>query len=317
METYKITIPKPCHEDWNKMSPEDQGRFCDKCCKTVLDFSSKSSSEVQQFIHEHQNEKLCGRFSNDQLSKPVRLEIPYHALYNRLTTAQAFLVSLFFVFSVTLFSCTTLKNETVGELVLIDAPPAVLSPPAPEVIVTTGFFVTPVVSDSDQTPKKRCAVEEDTPQQELKADWEIDLPVVEITASVLIDRQTSCHSVGLFSYSKAEGIRIQTDEADSSYESQKVQEPSDAQLIVSETLLLYPNPTRGITNLKFNIESEKNVEALLFDLNGKLLRTLIPYHLQPAGESEIAFDVQGLPPSTYLVRLTTGDKVVTKRIVVD
>ncbi|MGL4595961.1 MAG: hypothetical protein ACRCYO_00440, partial [Bacteroidia bacterium] len=41
-----VQIPEPCSEDWNKMTPETQGRFCDKCCKVVVDFTEKTTTEI-------------------------------------------------------------------------------------------------------------------------------------------------------------------------------------------------------------------------------------------------------------------------------
>ncbi len=81
MQTFQIIIPKPCHEDWNKMSTEERGGFCSRCNKTVFDFSTKTSKEVHQLISEHGEEKLCGRFRNDQLSEPVKLVIPVETFY--------------------------------------------------------------------------------------------------------------------------------------------------------------------------------------------------------------------------------------------
>ncbi len=54
----KISIPKPCHEDWNTMTPNEQGSFCGKCCKTVIDFSHQSNDEIQQFLLEASNKKI-------------------------------------------------------------------------------------------------------------------------------------------------------------------------------------------------------------------------------------------------------------------
>lgn len=34
-----IRIENPCHENWNLMSRNQKGRFCDSCNKTVIDFS--------------------------------------------------------------------------------------------------------------------------------------------------------------------------------------------------------------------------------------------------------------------------------------
>ncbi|MGB0868530.1 MAG: hypothetical protein ACPGSD_02940 [Flavobacteriales bacterium] len=65
----KFSIPKPCSASWNKMHPNTQGRFCDLCSKTVVDFSNKSTQEIEQYFKENSNEKTCGRFRTDQLSK--------------------------------------------------------------------------------------------------------------------------------------------------------------------------------------------------------------------------------------------------------
>ena len=106
MNALQITIPKPCHEDWNKMSTEELGRFCSKCSKTVLDFSNKTTDEVQQLVSQHQDEKFCGRFRNDQLAKPVRLVIPVATFYKQLSATQIFFLSLLLFFGTALFSCT-------------------------------------------------------------------------------------------------------------------------------------------------------------------------------------------------------------------
>jgi hypothetical protein len=46
----KINIPTPCHEDWNAMIPNAQGRHCNACVKTVVDFTSMTDDEVKYFF---------------------------------------------------------------------------------------------------------------------------------------------------------------------------------------------------------------------------------------------------------------------------
>ncbi len=63
-----ISIPKPCHEDWNKMLPREQGAFCNVCSKTVIDFTSLSDEEVKNYFLVNRGQKTCGRFKNTQLT---------------------------------------------------------------------------------------------------------------------------------------------------------------------------------------------------------------------------------------------------------
>ncbi|RXM50370.1 MULTISPECIES: hypothetical protein [unclassified Chryseobacterium] len=61
----KITIPKPCHENWDNMTTLEKGKFCSVCSKTVHDFTSFSDEEL---INTFDSDKdICGRFREDQL----------------------------------------------------------------------------------------------------------------------------------------------------------------------------------------------------------------------------------------------------------
>ena len=86
MGTFQISIPKPCHENWATMSPREKGRFCDKCSKTVLDFTAKTPEEIEEYILLHENEKLCGRFMHRQIINPVRVEVSFPFFVNRLNS---------------------------------------------------------------------------------------------------------------------------------------------------------------------------------------------------------------------------------------
>lgn len=72
---FKIHIPEPCHEDWGKMTPNEQGAFCKSCAKTVVDFSKKTDEEVQRYLAENIDKKICGRFLPSQLDDEQE-EIP-------------------------------------------------------------------------------------------------------------------------------------------------------------------------------------------------------------------------------------------------
>ena len=102
---YKITIPEPCQEDWDKMTPNDQGRFCISCAKTVVDFTAMFPEEVRHFFIQNQNQNICGRMRKSQLDS-ITIQIPNRALYIQTQYHKIFLLAMFIVMGTTLFSCT-------------------------------------------------------------------------------------------------------------------------------------------------------------------------------------------------------------------
>ncbi len=66
-----LHIPKPCHEDWNAMTPTQQGRHCTSCSKEVTDFSIMTDVEILKHLTKASS-NACGRFTNDQLLRPLQ-----------------------------------------------------------------------------------------------------------------------------------------------------------------------------------------------------------------------------------------------------
>lgn len=63
-----INIAEPCHENWQQMTPNEQGRHCLSCQKTVVDFTRMSDQEILHYIS-RASSSVCGRFYNHQLDK--------------------------------------------------------------------------------------------------------------------------------------------------------------------------------------------------------------------------------------------------------
>ncbi|MBF4506756.1 energy transducer TonB [Flavobacterium sp. JLP] len=101
---FKITIPEPCHENWDKMTPNENGRFCLSCAKTVIDFTEMLPQEVQHFFIQNQNNKICGRFKKSQLDSII-IQIPSQVLHTQTHYHKMFLLALFIAMGTTLFSC--------------------------------------------------------------------------------------------------------------------------------------------------------------------------------------------------------------------
>lgn len=77
------SIAEPCHEDWNAMIPEEKGRFCKSCEKTVIDFTGMSLPAIHRYM-EQAKTSVCGRMTPQQVHAPV---------YNK-TVADAYRFSL-------------------------------------------------------------------------------------------------------------------------------------------------------------------------------------------------------------------------------
>ncbi|MEI9807753.1 MAG: hypothetical protein WDO16_07680 [Bacteroidota bacterium] len=105
-----ISIPTPCHEKWNEMSPNEQGAFCSVCSKTVVDFTSLSDEEVQNYFLSKRGQKTCGRFRNDQLTDaddPLR-----RLLAGSIPFWKKFLAIVLVVFGSLLSGC---QDSTTGK----------------------------------------------------------------------------------------------------------------------------------------------------------------------------------------------------------
>jgi hypothetical protein len=77
-EKIKLSIPQPCHEDWNKMTPAAQGKFCNSCSKEVIDFTNMSDQQLVAFFKKPGG--VCGRFREEQLDHEMsipRKRIPW------------------------------------------------------------------------------------------------------------------------------------------------------------------------------------------------------------------------------------------------
>lgn len=107
----KINIPEPCNENWGSMTPNELGRFCISCQKTVVDFTNWSTPDIQNYFAKHYGQKVCGRFKNEQLSR-INIQIPTQ-LFSNIPPSRKFALALLIVFGTTLFSCTNNNGQKV------------------------------------------------------------------------------------------------------------------------------------------------------------------------------------------------------------
>jgi len=106
----QLSIPTPCHESWESMTPVDKarpddpvgrGKFCGSCQKQVIDFSNMNDRQVADFFKKpilslSKGGSVCGRFMTDQLEREIdipRKRIPWVKYFFQFAL-PAFLLSL-------------------------------------------------------------------------------------------------------------------------------------------------------------------------------------------------------------------------------
>ena len=90
-----IQVPEPCHEDWNNMTATEQGRHCNACAKTVVDFSVMTDAQVLNYFKKDTG-ATCGRFHNTQIENDILIptkQIPWLKYFFTISI-PAFLFSL-------------------------------------------------------------------------------------------------------------------------------------------------------------------------------------------------------------------------------
>jgi len=126
----KVTIPKPCHENWATMTPKEKGRFCQVCSKSVRDFTTATDMEIMADLTENPN--ICASFRPDQLDRNL---------------SYSFLNSLFAKFAVGFVL-------TSGGIVSAQMQPKVNPPTKTDIPVQVKGEVAPI-SSSKTTPVQR------------------------------------------------------------------------------------------------------------------------------------------------------------------
>lgn len=124
----QLSIDDPCHENWDKMTKSEQGRFCASCQKHVHDFTGMSDSQLVAFFKSKPADSVCGRFYPDQLDRDM--EIP---------TKRIPWVKYFFQFVLPAFLMSAKATAQKGKTKIVETGRKSL----PEVVVVSKINHTP------------------------------------------------------------------------------------------------------------------------------------------------------------------------------
>lgn len=340
---YQIKIAEPCHEDWNKMTPAEQGKFCNACQKQVIDFTTLSDRELIRHI-ESKKGATCGRFLGSQLDRslvnPPEPKSRWWSLWLGLTASFLMLVS---------------KSDAQTVEDNADSLEVVLPTPADEVIVVGGLLGEPVdapplrkiisgiVKDDKGDPVSWASIQLKGTRLGTRAgaDGHFSLDITGHASRLLV-----ISSVGFVT----QETRVRPASRD--YETSPLQitlNPSIQGLMgdvvivakrkrkftdwfrkeaardtikkcdkqVLPSLVIYPNPVTAGASLQLAAEhlpAGRYIISLL-DISGTLIDTKVA--VIDSGKMTLSYTVKpGLRPGLYVIRLNGNGKVLSEKLMV-
>lgn len=143
-EPLHIHIPEPCHENWADMKPDEKGRFCLSCQKTVVDFTYMTDRQVLEYFSNYTG-STCGRFLPGQLNRDIKVGVQKPNRWYKYVLN--FFVPALFLANKAVAQGRVLKKDTI---VCTPGKAASQTRPDEEKIVTMGFLPMPAVNIEGQ-----------------------------------------------------------------------------------------------------------------------------------------------------------------------
>ena len=81
--------------------------------------------------------------------------------------------------------------------------------------------------------------------------------------------------------------------------------------------IVSPNTSSGIINIKYSLGARIPLSIELVDLLGQTKKTILPKQYQQAGNHVFEIPVYDLPTGTYFLTLSSNNKKITKKILVN
>jgi hypothetical protein len=89
---------------------------------------------------------------------------------------------------------------------------------------------------------------------------------------------------------------------------------TDGNQVFKTKLKTYPNPTTDNTTLTFNLSETSNVNVMVYNISGRLVKTITNKNVQ-AGAQILTIDAQDLPNGTYIVKFIAGKQNETAKFI--
>ncbi|MDZ4665735.1 MAG: T9SS type A sorting domain-containing protein [Bacteroidota bacterium] len=331
-----ITIPEPCHEDWNKMLSNEKGlptgqagKFCNSCNKSVFDFSNKSDSEIKDILMAQKDQKVCGHFKKTQINRPLNIRIDLSNLPKNMSVTKMFTIALFITFGTFLFSCTDNLGKSVGEISIEQN----IKPETKEKHEDAKALVGQMLATMPPDTMSKTEKNEDTVEgrMEITTHYEthvaggisiqhdyviekilpIDSPIVDSPIVALPKPEEMI--VGIMVYMPQE---VDSVIPNKKLDSIVIEKKDDAETKdIKSDFIVYPNPTKGEFTIKYDLRKRSDVLVDIVDINGVTLRTVVNIQAQHNGKYQVPVNLSDLPNGIYFVSLTNEGKRKTQKVI--
>lgn len=324
-----ITIPEPCHEDWNKMLPDEKGKFCNSCNKSVFDFSNKSDSQIKDILMANKDQKVCGHFKKTQINRPLNFTIDLNDLPKNMSVTKMFTIALFIAFGTLLFSCTDNKGKALGEIAIEQA----IKPETLEKTGETDVMVGQMIATMPLDTLSKFEKNEETVEgrMEITTHYEthvaggisiqhdyvvenilpIDSPVVDSPVADIPKPEEMIMGAMVYIPQVPDSV-IPENKLDTLMKEKE----DDVKMNDSKSdFIVYPNPTKGEFTIKYDLKKRSDVLVDIVDINGVSLRTVVNIQGQHNGKYQVPVNLSDLPNGIYFVNLTNEGKRRTQKLI--
>ena len=305
-----INIPEPCSEDWNEMTPNEKGAFCQKCALDVYDFTNKSASEIREVLTLNMANPVCMRIEPRQLDE-LNNDFLSWKIQNKKSYQRAWVFTLFVVFGMTLFSCEEDEEPVVKEYQKVGQ--AILNQTEEKKVIDPT-----VPSNVDKELNK---ADSGSSELGLENQSNVDLEEIAVMGEPIYveERPEKVHTMDeVHVVSRVErlrdsyalgGVPMISPEYNEYLTHTKAGVTADSLEINIKpqiTALAYPNPATNQITVKVNMSKRGKGDVELITLNGKKIRTIHSGRIKK-GESLYPIDLTGLETGMYLVVIYSGE----------
>ncbi len=110
LKAMEIKIAEPCHENWEAMTPQESGKHCTSCSKTVHDFTQSSREELLSFLLCSEQRPCIRMLSSQQQFTSREVQYTARKLLRSGVSVPAAALSLLLIFANS--SCTSENTAT-------------------------------------------------------------------------------------------------------------------------------------------------------------------------------------------------------------